>query len=66
MTSQSQEEGKGNEVSILPNFDFFIFPILALKLCHSKVQTIFFMLQTHRINNKKQKKILGLRRNFFW
>jgi hypothetical protein len=27
--------------SIIPNFDFFIFPIFAFKLCHSKIQTIF-------------------------
>jgi hypothetical protein len=27
--------------SILPNFDFFVFPIFALKLGHFKVQTIF-------------------------
>jgi hypothetical protein len=27
--------------SILPNFDFFIFPIFAFKLGHFKVQTLF-------------------------
>jgi hypothetical protein len=30
-----------NPESILPIFDFFVFPIFAFKLCHFKVQTIF-------------------------
>ncbi len=29
------------EESILPNFDFFVFPIFAFKLAHFKLQTIF-------------------------
>ncbi len=30
-----------NPESILPNFDFFVFPIFAIKFGHFKVQTIF-------------------------
>jgi hypothetical protein len=33
-----------------------LFSIFAIKLGHVKVQTIFFMLKTLKINNKKQKK----------
>ncbi len=35
---------KGNlqiKESILSNFDFFVFPIFTIKLCHFKAQTIF-------------------------
>ncbi len=30
-----------NPESILPNYDFFAFPIFGIKLSHFKVQTIF-------------------------
>jgi hypothetical protein len=40
--------------SILPNFNFFIFPIFAIKLGHFKA--IFFMLQTLKLNSKNGKK----------
>jgi hypothetical protein len=30
-----------NQESILPNFDFFVFPIFAFKLGHFKALTIF-------------------------
>jgi hypothetical protein len=50
---------KENEISdsILPNFDFFDCPIFAFKLGHFKVQTIFLMLQTLKLYNKKQKNL---------
>jgi hypothetical protein len=50
--------------SILPNFDFFIFQIFAFKLGHFKVQTIFFLLQTLKLNNKKRKKSLFYEEKF--
>jgi hypothetical protein len=37
--------------SILPNFDFFVFPIFAFKLGHFKVQTIF----SHATNTQDKK-----------
>ncbi len=46
----------GGQGSILPNFDFFFFLIFAFKLGHFKVQTIFLMLQTLKLNNKKREK----------
>jgi hypothetical protein len=39
MTQKFKKEGEKLE-SILPNFDFFIFPIFAFKLGHFKVQAI--------------------------
>jgi hypothetical protein len=40
-----QKKPKGISIvvqeSILPNFDFFVFPIIAFKLGHFKVLTIF-------------------------
>ncbi len=50
--------------SILPNYDFFAFPIFAIKLGHFKVHTIFFVLQTLKLNNKNGK-IFILRRKMF-
>jgi hypothetical protein len=44
--------------SILPNYDFFAFLIFAIKLGHFKVHTIFLMLQTLKLNNKKREKSL--------
>jgi hypothetical protein len=35
-----------NQESILPNYDFFVFPIFVFKLGHFKAQTIF----SHRTN----------------
>jgi hypothetical protein len=43
--------------SILPNFDFFVFPIFAFKLGHFEVQTII-ILQTLKLNIEKRKKSL--------
>ncbi len=42
--------------SILPNFEFFVFPILAFKVGHFKAQTIFSY--TLKLNNEKWKKSL--------
>jgi hypothetical protein len=42
-----------NLESILPNFDFFVFPIFVIKLGHFKIQAIFLMLQTLKLNSKK-------------
>jgi hypothetical protein len=45
-------------MSILPNFNFFVFPIFALSLAILKHRQYFDMLQTLKLNNKKQKKSL--------
>ncbi len=42
--------------SIQPNFDFFVFLIFAIRLGYFKAQTIFFILQTLKLNNEKRKK----------
>jgi hypothetical protein len=44
--------------SSLPNYDFFAFPIFAIKLGHFKYKQYFLMQQTLTLNNEKQKKSL--------
>ncbi len=63
--------------SILPNFNFFIFPILLLSLAISKYRQYFLRLQTLKLNNKirknslfyEEKSLVGLtpvRQNALW
>ncbi len=53
------QKSRVHQESILQNFDFFVFPIFAIKLGHFKAQKKYFlMLKKLKLNSEKQKKSL--------